>query len=239
MPNGAAYESILSKSHASFRYKYLLASGPDRFGSEWADELIRDPLLQRYTPAQRQDLLEHWATLEGSRALAYITQHPMLVPQPWLVQWRALASSGHPGEALAAAKKRLKPLDLPDGGIMADRDDYSLSSGLHGNPPDVEAGGVLFKRQLDAGHLEDAMKTLDTLNQMKKVPPFVSWWRAELLSRVGKDAEAWTAFQPFLDFEHKTEASAKKASNGQLDLPSTTIAPTDQGRGLLKTMFGN
>ncbi len=240
MPNGAAYESTLSKSHASFRYKYLLVSGPDRFGKEWADELVRDPLLQRYTPAQRQDLLEHWASLEGVGALNFIEKHPMLVPQPWLVQWRALASSGHPRDALDAARKRLKPLSLPDGTTMEDRDNATLSASLHGNPPDVEAGGVLFQRQLVAGQLDDAMKTLDTLNQMKRVPPFVSWWRADLLLRAGKDAEAWAAFQPFLEFEHQTAASTNPAQNTPLDLPATTTAvPDNQNRGLLKTMFGN
>jgi len=217
VPGGDDYLSNLSKTRPEYRYEYLMSVAPERFAAEWQEELAFDPLLAKYQdPVQRQSLLERWAELDGPAALDYVGKNPRLAPQTWLVQMRALAQSGRYDDALSLAQKRLPAAELPTASMaLYDNDsDSVLAEMFQNNPQDLVVGAVLLKRQLDAKDWSHAFETLDELNKLKLPPPFVSWWRAQLLEQQGHSAEAWEALQPYLEYQRKI-----------LLEPSTGVAP--------------
>jgi len=210
VPDGDDYLSNLSKTRPNYRYEYLMSVAPERFAAEWQDELANDPLLAKYDdpvygPMWRQSLLERWAELDGPAALDYLGKNPRLAPQAWLVRLRALAQSGRYDEAMNLARKRLPAAVLPTAGMALydDDSDSTLAEMFQNNPQDLVVGAVLLKRQLDAKNWSDAFKTLDELNALKMPPPFVSWWRAQLLEQQGHSDEAWQALLPYLEYQRK------------------------------------
>jgi hypothetical protein len=206
VPDGDEYLSNLSKTRPNYRYEYLMSVAPERFAAEWQDELAFDPLLAKYQdPVQRQSLLERWAELDGPAALDFVEKNPRLAPQTWLVQLRALAQSGRYDDAVSLAQKRLPAAVLPTTGMALydDDSDSTLAEMFQNNPQDLVVGAVLLKRQLDAKDWIHAFETLNELNTLKLPPPFVSWWRAQLLEQQGKSEEAWGALQPYLEYQRK------------------------------------
>jgi hypothetical protein len=206
-PDGDDYASILSKTSPQDRWEFLTRQvAPARVPGEMADEVQRDPTLAQYTPAQRRDLLERWASLDPAAALAYLRDHPKIVDESWQIEMAALASSGHRGDAFTLARAHLPPLPLPDLALDEVLDDDSLRHAVEQNPANRAAGVELVKRQTDAKNFDGALATLRLLAQQPTPPPFVSWWMADLLARTGHPDEAWNALQPYLDYERSLPA---------------------------------
>jgi len=201
-PDGDDYASILSKSSPVDRWEFLAKQvAPSRVPSEMAEEVLNDPTLAQYTPAQRRDMLERWAGLDPAAALAYLHDNPTIVDESWKIEMAALASSGHAGDAFNLARAHLPPLPLPDLAAETNQDDESLRLAIEHDPSYLPPGIALVKRQIDAKNFDGAMETLRLLAKQPNPPPFVSWWSADLLARAGKMDEAWASFQPYLNYE--------------------------------------
>jgi len=206
-PDCDDYASILSKTHPLDRWEFLSTQvAPARLPGEMADELQRDPLLVQYTPAQRRDILERWAGLDATAALAYLREHPKIVDESWQIEVAALASSGHRGDAFNLARLHLPALPLPDFPSEGAMDDDALRLALINDPTRLSDGVVLVKRQIDAQNFDGALATLALLAKQPNPPPFVSWWTADLLARMGKADDAWLALQPYLKYERSLAA---------------------------------
>jgi hypothetical protein len=207
LPNGEDYYSNLSKTRPEYRRQYLLSCAPERFPAEWADEMSVDPLLKRYSPTDRQALLERWAELDGAGALAYVQEHPHIAPQEWVVELRALGQAGRYQDALDLAHKRLTAAAVPTfpgSNQYDDTGDKALMAAFQNEPQDLVLGTLWFKRQMDEKDAAGAFATLQMLEELKPAPPpFVSWWLAELLEQQGKPADAWVALQPYLEYERR------------------------------------
>jgi O-antigen ligase/tetratricopeptide (TPR) repeat protein len=212
LPNGQDYLSNLSKTKPEYRYEYLMAVAPARFAQEWTDDLTFDPQLGKFTPEQRQALVERWASIDGGAALDFVQSHPRVMPQGWLVQLRGLAQVGRFGDALKLARQYIPAAPLPDfpnSAMYDDDNDERLASMFRANSRDVVMGTVLLKRFLQEKELDKAYDVLSQMLEMKPPPPFVSWWRAEILDEQGREAEAWAALQPYLDYQRKVMAQPK------------------------------
>ncbi|HTB63122.1 MAG TPA: O-antigen ligase family protein [Opitutales bacterium] len=206
-PDGDDYISILSKTRPDFRFEFLnWITTPVRAAAEMSAETQNDPELTAYTPAQRMTLLEHWASLDGTGALAYLHSHPQIVKNTWKIEIIALAASGHRSDAFNLARAHLTPLPLPDLALEIDKqDEASLRAYFQNDQTDLAIGVALVKLQIKSEKLDDALATLRMLAKQPSPPPFVSWWMADLLARHGKLDEAWDALQPYLAHEHDLE----------------------------------
>jgi tetratricopeptide (TPR) repeat protein len=226
LPQGQAYMSNLSKTNPLFRYEYLAGLPARLFPAEWADELGRDPDLKHYNLPQRQALLERWAGFDGNAALEYLRGHHTAAAEPWLVRIRALAQVGRFDDALAVARDNLPALAVPAFPGMDDYDLPSLQISFRLHPRDISVGTTLFSMQLNGNDTAGALATLGQLADMNPPPPFVWWWRAELLSRQGQAEEAWDALQPYLDYHRQVSAA-----------PAPVITTIESSNGFLAPMI--
>jgi hypothetical protein len=205
-PDGDDYASILSKTRPDFRFEYLIwQNTPARIMAEMAAEIENDPQLTAYTPAQRMTLLEHWASLDGPGALAYLRNHPQIVKNAWQMEITALAASGDRSAAFNLARNHLAPLPLPDLPVEYNKDEAGLRVYFQNDPTDLAIGVALVKLQMQSRKVDDALATLKVMANQPSPPPFVSWWIADLLAQQGKLDEAWNALQPYLAYEHNLE----------------------------------
>jgi O-antigen ligase len=208
--DGEDYACILSRANPLFRSEFLTKQiSAKRFPTELASDLQLDPELVRYSATQRRDILVRWAEIDGPGALAFLNSHPKIVDDSWEIAMRALAASGHKGDALNIARDHLPALDVPKLAIYGPTDEASLQQRFKEDNLNLEAGVALLRSQLDAKEYDGALATIQILAQQPNPPPFVSWIQADLLARAGKMDEAWDAFQPYLDYESKLTAKGK------------------------------
>ena len=201
-PDGDEYASVISKTRPLFRWDFLVYEvAPKRLPVEMADELERDPKLAKFTASQRTDILMRWAKYDASAALAYLQNQPRIVAASWKIRMTAESALGHFADALALAHASLPPMPLPTITTNNHLDEESLRSAFTHDPTYLAAGVSLLQRQIDAQDFDGALQTLEIFMKLKKPPVFVSWWRADLLARAGKMEEAWSALQPYLEYE--------------------------------------
>jgi predicted Zn-dependent protease len=155
--------------------------------------------------------------------------NPRIVPEGWLVQVRGLAQLGRYGEALQLARKVIPPAPLPDfpnTAIYDDDDDARMTAMFRMNPRDMVVATILLKRLLQEESLDKALDTLNMMLDMKPAPPpFVSWWRAQVMDQLGHPDEAWTALQPYLEYQRKlmNQPQAKIITGAEVVLPKVTF----------------
>jgi hypothetical protein len=209
-PDGEENASILSRASPLFRWEFLTKQVSDKgFSTELANELGIDPQLARFTEVQRREILVRWAQLDGKATLAFLSKNPKVVEESWMISMAALAASGQKGAALKVAREHYPDMEVPKLTLYGPSDPASLKQRVKDDPKDLEAGVALLRSELDDKDDAAALATLELLTKDPNPPPFVSWWRAELLVRVNKMDEAWDAFQPYLQYEQQLAAKGK------------------------------
>jgi len=201
-PDCDDYATLISKTRPLFRWEFLSKeAAAKRIPKEMADELERDPKLAQYTPVQRKDILERWATCDPAAALAYLYSHPSIVRAAWQVEMAANAAARNFSEAIRLARANLPTAKLPNGAPHGPADEASLRLAFTRDPTYLTAAIALLHMEIDAEKYDAALATLNLLAKQPKPPTFVSWWQAELLARQGKMEDAWLALQPYLNYE--------------------------------------
>lgn len=209
-PDGEDYASILSKSRHVYREEFLVKQvSAKRFPAEIADELREDPELSQYTAMERLDLLKRWAIVDGVAALAFLDQHPKLIENAWMIEASAYASTGRAGRALELAREHLAPQPVPEMTYYGPSDIDSVAQDFEGHPDNLKTGATLARLQMQTKDYTGAAVTLRKMAQWPNPPMFVFWTLAEALTQTGHLDEAWTALQPYLDYQKKLPKPVK------------------------------
>jgi hypothetical protein len=183
------------------RTDFLLALLPTSDANE-AQALLNhlleaDPGLHNFTPTQRAQLFDAWwAKGDEVQMMEIVRDHPEWDAQTWTYQARFAARENdfHAADDLATHWVR-RPA-IPQ--LATHRPLGDLAADFKNDPASLPAGLELFFTQVDAGETDDALVTLNALEQMPHHPAYLPYLAAELNENKGDWAAAWNAWQTYL-----------------------------------------
>jgi O-antigen ligase len=156
--------------------------------------LDSDPELKSFPAPQRKRLFSLWFD-RGDRPtlIAKLTENPawLEVGWPWQAKQKALDKDFE--GAYSTARKFSPPPTVPR--IVSDRTPEELERAFHSRPDDFQVGLELFAAQRVAGKIEDALATLNALQNLPKHPPYLAFIESELHADRSDWEKAWNAWR--------------------------------------------
>lgn len=204
----------LSQINSRMRFAYLIGIPQNQFTAALAEELRTDGSMQRFTEAQRRDLIERWAKEGNTRtAIQYLEQHPDSISYPWYIRGLALAKLGSLKEASDLFSNSLPRAQIPLILVPSTRRTemplagFSLPEQPDNEPTTENAFGAsslnhlqaaaLLQKQLDTQQWEAAQQTATRLLTDSDSPAYAVYWSAWLHHRAGNYREAWPLLEQY------------------------------------------
>jgi tetratricopeptide (TPR) repeat protein len=192
----------LTGSDARLKLMFFRIAERPEFTEKLGDLLASDPSLRIFTPGQLRELFLIWAA-KGDRTS--LERHLEASPK-WLDvggDWLAEFEAGQRKfqRACEIARRQWPAPALPP--LTVTRSLAQLEREFQLRPQDIPAGIALYAGQIKAQQPEAALTTLRQLLGLPKCPAYVGYLEAELLAKLGRWEEAWTAWKRYASLREK------------------------------------
>lgn len=159
--------------------------------------LDKDPSLHSLTSQQRARLFFLWAQRGNLQKLAAFVDHNEELLK---FAWRGVAKERSTQKdfrgAVELAQRFSTPPKLPP--VAPNESIELLQQEVFASANDYEAGFSLFKRQMQDGHVDDALVTVRRFTDQPNAPAYFHFLEAEAWSAKGDAERAWNAWQRYL-----------------------------------------
>jgi len=159
--------------------------------------LDRNPSLQGVSEPCLERLLNRW--MQEGDVVEFIKEwprHPGWQVAGWRAYARALAQTGHEGDALTTALSFMAKPGMPH--PTSPQSLADAAAGFRANPQDSYRGILLYLAQKSAGQNDQALATLAAVAKLPQAPSYVPYLLAKDLHETGQDKAGWQALAPLL-----------------------------------------
>jgi O-antigen ligase len=175
---------------------YLEAATSPQFEAALRELLLRDPALAQFSPAQETRLFALWSNHDPLDELVRGVQtHPEWLEFAWPGIARYHAGRHEFEEAWQLVRRYAQAPSLPRS--AAGESIPQLEQELYANPGDYAAGYALYRAQIDAGKLDDALATLRHFTARPDAPAYFHYLQAEAWAGKQNWERAWRSWQDF------------------------------------------
>lgn len=183
----------LAAGNTGLRLQWIgAAEGPEfeKCLEEWR---VADPRLTNLQQAERDELLRNWQRIGDRAALRRAFEdEPAWKAQHWKVYSELVAGFGEYQTAVEIALRHIEPPKMP---VVTPGDALQAGREFALRPGDMLAGYRLFSAQITAGQIEDALRTLERLEQAPQRPDYLLFLKAKTLAQSGQWEAAWQTLE--------------------------------------------
>jgi O-antigen ligase len=175
---------------------YLEAATAPQFEAALRELLLRDPTLGRFNPAQKTRLFALWSNHDPlDELLRGVQTHPEWLEFAWPGLARYHAGRGEFAEAWRLVRQHAPAPALP----RADETEPmpQLERKFFASANDYAAGYALFRAQMAAGKIDDALATARHLTAQSDAPAYFHFLEAEAWAAKANWERAWQAWQQY------------------------------------------
>jgi O-antigen ligase len=168
------------------------------FRRTFGEELANPASLQEMPREQLLRFARRYVALgEGEALLSALAGADDRLPAAWQLRAIGLAGMGDPKAAMDLARDRVDrpPLPAPEIG----KDLLNAQREWKNDPTDPLRGVRLFRLQIERSLWSEALETSAELLELPDCPPFIAWWRGEILYAREDYRAAWTATARYLE----------------------------------------
>jgi hypothetical protein len=176
----------------------VIAQNSSDFQSHLQKLLDTNPSLQGVSKPCLRKLLDRW--VEAGDVDQFINQwplHPEWQDPGWRAYARALAKTGHEGDAVTTTLRFMPAPNMPQ--LPASQDLDNAASQFQANPQDPYSGILLYSAQKSKGLNDQALGTLLTIAKLPQPPSYLPYLLAQELLQANQDKAAWQVLEPVLD----------------------------------------
>jgi hypothetical protein len=160
--------------------------------------LDTNPSLQGVSKQCLRRLFDRWGGEDNvDQFIKEWPLHPQWQEPGWRAYARALAKTGHEGDAVTTALHFMPAPNMPNPPAPQDLDD--AANQFRANPQDPYSGILLYTAQKSKGLNDQALDTLLTLAKLPQPPPYIPYLLAKDLLQAKQDKAAWQVLEPVLD----------------------------------------
>ncbi len=175
---------------------YLERANAQDFTSAVNRLLENDPSLDKLNPAQKEKLFAFWSERGDLAQLgSLIEKHQDWLPMAWRGEAKYLAGRGDFRGAIELVRQFGVAPPLPQTASTATIEQLQKDS--LGNPANYEAGLALYRAQMAANKVDDALVTVRRLTERKDAPRYFHFLEAEAWATKGNWERAWKAREEF------------------------------------------
>ena len=188
----------LSQAYPDFRAQLILYLRGEAFRGELAEELLSDPSLGEFTIQQRTAIVSHWLGNGNIDDVeAYLEAFGETLDSPWFMFAQLRFKQARLEEAVGLMRGGLAVPEFPE--VTMDQSQIDgLKRVFSMSTNDLSKGTVLLSYYLESGEYREALRVIDALLQRSKSPPYVYYWRAEIMYLLQDYSESWYAFETYL-----------------------------------------
>jgi O-antigen ligase len=172
---------------------FLEAATPEQFQIEMDSLLKRDPDLKQFSPAQQRRMFELWANHEPlDRLLREVQNHPDWMGYAWQGLARYHARQERFAEAWELVRQYAPRPAFPQ--LASDESLAELEHRYLKNPDDLATGYALYRAEMKAGKLDDALNTVRHFTMRPDSPAYFNFLEAETWAVKGNWQRAWQSW---------------------------------------------
>lgn len=188
----------ISSIDLHYRTQLLNYLRGEKFMIEVRKELAIDPSLSHFNREQRTGIVSHWVDYGDASAVeVYLESYASKVDDPWWLLSRLRKNQAQFEDALTYIREGLPVPEIPK--VTLDEKTLArLTRSFAVMPQDLIKGTALLRVYLDRGDLEKALQVVDSLIQLRDLPSYIHYWRAEILYRMDDYIESWYAFEAYI-----------------------------------------
>jgi O-antigen ligase/tetratricopeptide (TPR) repeat protein len=177
----------------------LLPSSPFAEAEALIDHLLEvDPHLSQLSEGQRAELFSAWWKQGNQvRLMEILGDHPEWKSETWIYEARFAAKENDFQHACEMAARWVQPPVIPQSSTVQPIPE--LQADFKNNPDSLTAGLILYFAQMNAGSLDDALATLQTLLKMPDHPAYLAYLEAQIYAGKKDWPSAWAAWQSYLN----------------------------------------
>ncbi len=171
-------------------------SGAD-FDRALTEFLKNDPDLRKLTETQKLALFTLWSDRgDREKLVQEVANHPGWLQYAWLGMAKYYASKNDFRAAYQLTQRFGEPAALPriaQTTLSLDE----LNQRFYSNPDNLAIGYALYRKQMDAGRIDDALNTIRHFTERPSSPAYLHYLEAETWAAKENWERAWTAWQEF------------------------------------------
>jgi hypothetical protein len=176
--------------------KYLEAATGPQFESALHQLFETDPELEQFRPEQKRRFFELWSSRDPlDELLASVRTHPEWIEFAWPGVARDHASRGQFEEAWELVRRHAPPPALPQN--APEKSIAQLQKKIYASSRDYAAGYALYRAQIDAGKIDDALATLRHFTAQPDAPAYFHYLEAEAWAAKQNWERAWQSWQEY------------------------------------------
>ena len=176
--------------------KYLEAATGPQFESALHQLFETDPELEQFRPEQKRRFFELWSSRDPlDELLASVRTHPEWIEFAWPGVARDHASRGQFEEAWELVRRHAPLPALPQN--APEKSIAQLQKEIYASSRDYAAGYALYRAQIDAGKIDDALATLRHFTAQPDAPAYFHYLEAEAWAAKQNWERAWQSWQEY------------------------------------------
>lgn len=189
----------LSKVDTIFRKEYLMFLVGNALLEEMEEEFLLNPGLLNFRPEDRSDLVIHWMEYaEISQVESFLQVHGNRLFDPWKVRAKFLSLQGIYSKAIELVASNITVNDLPE--FRPEEIKMNLlERSFAAMPNNFEKGFKLLSIYFYQNEYEKALRVIEKMQESEVITAEVYYWKAELLRRLGKTSDSWSAFEEYIN----------------------------------------
>lgn len=175
---------------------YLEAATGPQFQSALHELLASDPELRQFAPEQKRRLFALWSSRDPlDELLRSVRSHPEWLEFAWPGVARYHAGRGEFEEAWQLVRRYAQPPALPRN--APGKSIPQLHQEIYASPRDYAAGYTLYRAQIDAGKIDDALATVRHFTDQPDAPAYFHYLQAEAWAAKQNWERAWQSWQNY------------------------------------------
>ncbi len=196
--DGKTHEALrnIAVDRPDLTIKYLEAATSAEFETMIKLVLASDPLLGRFSVAEKQRLFELWSAHDPlDELLRQIQLHPDWLELGWPGVARYHVGQNDFAQAWKLVRRFAQPPAMPqsaDGASLAD-----LEQQLYADPNDFASGYFLYRAEMKVGKVDDALNTARHFDTQPGAPPYFYYLEAEAWGAKENWERAWQSWQRY------------------------------------------
>ncbi|HEY2713539.1 MAG TPA: O-antigen ligase family protein [Chthoniobacterales bacterium] len=196
--DGKTHEALrdLAVDRPDLTVKYLEAATPAEFETMIKLVLASDPSLGRFSVPEKQRLFELWSTHDPlDELLRQVQLHPDWLELGWPGVARYHVGQNDFAEAWKLVRRYAQPPAMPqaaEGASLA-----GLAQQLYARPNDFALGYSLYRAEMKAGKVDDALNTARHFDAQPGAPPYFYYLEAEAWGAKENWPRAWELWQRY------------------------------------------
>ncbi|MDG1241353.1 MAG: O-antigen ligase family protein [Opitutae bacterium] len=188
----------LSQGYPDFRVQLILYLRGKALSRELGQELLLDPSLGKFTMQQRTSLVTHWLDNGNIDDVeAYVESFSETLDSPWFIFAQLRFKQARLEEAVGIIRSGIAAPQIPTVTMNQSQID-GLKRVFSKSTNDLSKGTVLLRYYLERGEYLEALRIIEVLLQRSTAPPYVYYWRAEILYQLQDYSESWYTFDTYL-----------------------------------------